>query len=144
MTATATPRTEVDSPGEVLGAVRASKAAENVEAARQLRLAVDWAAMHSVDSIHDAATLWAPRFGFEEEAVPVAGPGAPLVAEFCVAEFAAALGVSDRGRAGCSVGEALELRYRLPRLWRRVTDGDLPAWRARRIARADHLPCLIP
>ncbi len=134
MTATPTRRTEVDSPGEVLGAVRASKAAENVEAARQLRLAVDWAAMHSVDSIHDAATLWAPRLGFEEEAVPVAGPGAPLVAEFCVAEFAAALGVpTEVGRL--FLGEALELRYRLPRLWRRVTDGDLPAWRARRIAR---------
>ncbi len=134
MTATASTRTEVDTPAEVLGAVRASRAAENLEAARQLRLAVDWAAMHSVDSIHDAATLWTPRLGYEEEAVPVAGPGAPLVAEFCVAEFAAAIGMpTEVGRL--FLGEALELRYRLPRVWRRVTSGDLPAWRARRIAR---------
>jgi hypothetical protein len=134
MTATATTPTEVDTPAEVLGAVRASRVAENLEAARQLQLAVDWAAMYSVDSIHDAATLWAPRLGFEEDAVPVAGPGAPLVAEFCVAEFAAAIGMpTEVGRL--FLGEALELRYRLPRVWRRVTTGDLPAWRGRRIAR---------
>ncbi|MFL6003141.1 MAG: HNH endonuclease, partial [Nocardioides sp.] len=125
---------DLDSPGEVLAAVRASRAAEHREAARQLRLAVDWAAMHSADSIHDAATLWAPRLGFEEEALPVAGEGAPLVAEFSVAEFAAALGMpTEVGRL--FLGEALELRYRLPRLWKRVMAGDLAPWRARRIAR---------
>ncbi len=32
------------------------------------------------------------------------------------------------------IGQALELRHRLPRLWRRVQGGDLPAWRARRVA----------
>ena len=134
MKATAATATEVDTPAEVLSAVRASRLAENLEAARQLRLAVAWAAMHSVDSIHEAATLWHPRLGFEEEAVPVAGPGAPLVAEFCVAEFAAAMGMpTEAGRL--FLGEALELRYRLPRVWRRVTGGELPAWRARRIAR---------
>ncbi len=134
MTATAASGAEVDSPAEVLGAVRASRVAENLEAARQLRLAVEWAAMHSVDSIHEAATLWAPRLGFEEEAVAVAGPGAPLVAEFCVAEFAVAIGMpTEVGRV--FLGEALELRYRLPRVWARVVAGGLAAWRARRIAR---------
>ena len=125
---------DLDSPGEVLAAVRASRAAEDREAARQLCLAIDWAAMHSAESIHEAATLWAPRMGFEEEALPIAGEGAPLVAEFCVAEFAAAIGLpTEHGRL--FLGEALELRYRLPRVWRRVTAGDLPAWRARRVAR---------
>ncbi|MFL6001715.1 MAG: hypothetical protein ACJ72P_02800, partial [Nocardioides sp.] len=131
---TATSVGELDCPGEVLAAVRASRAVEHREAAHQLRLAVDWAAMHSVDSIHEAATLWAPRLGFEEEALPVAGVGAPLVAEFCVAEFAAALGMpTEVGRL--FLGEALERRYRLPRLWKRVMAGDLAPWRARRIAR---------
>jgi hypothetical protein len=65
---------------------------------------------------------------------PIAGPGAPWVTEFCVAEFAAALGMpTDHGR--WLLGEAIELRHRLPRLWRRVMAHDLPAWRARRIAR---------
>jgi hypothetical protein len=43
------------------------------------------------------------------------------------------LGMSERS-VRRFVGQALELRDRLPRLWTRVMDGDLPAWRARRIA----------
>ena len=50
-------------------------------------------------------------------------------------EYAAALGMStDAGKA--YLGRALELRYRLPRLWARVVAGELPVWRAGRIA--DH------
>ena len=50
------------------------------------------------------------------------GPGAPLVAEFCIAEFAAALGRStDSGRM--LIADALELKYRLPRLQARVESG---------------------
>ena len=60
-----------------------------------------------------------------ETGMPVAGPGAPLVAEFSVTEFAAAIGLStEAGKA--YLGEAVELRYRLPRLWSRVLKGDLP------------------
>jgi len=33
------------------------------------------------------------------------------------------------------LGEAVELRYRLPRVWARVVANQLPEWRARRIAR---------
>ena len=87
-----------------------------------------WADLHPAESIGDAV-----RFG--DTPVPVAGPGAPLVAEFCVAEFAAAVGLpTETGKA--YLGEALELRHRLPRTWARVRAGDLAAWRARRIARA--------
>ncbi len=57
------------------------------------------------------------------------------MAEFCIAEFAAALGRStDSGRA--LVADAVELKYRLPRLQDRVESGELPVWRARRIAQA--------
>ena len=81
---------------------------------------------HPVESILEAA-VWPGG----EQGTPVAGPGAPLVAEFCIAEFALAIGVStDAGRA--LIGEALELKYRLRRLWTRVRTGDLPAWKARR------------
>ena len=34
------------------------------------------------------------------------------------------------------VGEAVELRHRLPKVWARLVGGDLVAWKARRIARA--------
>ncbi len=74
--------------------------------------AVAWADLHPAESIGDAV-----RFG--DTPVPVAGPGAPLVAEFCVAEFAAAVGLpTETGKA--YLGEALELRHRLPRTWARV------------------------
>ena len=65
--------------------------------------------------------------------MPLAGEGAPLVAEFAVTEFAAAIGLStDAGKP--YVGHALELCHRLPRVWRRVVTGDLRPWLARRIA----------
>jgi len=119
---------ETDTAAAVLAADRAiADAAE----ARLLQHAVDWAAMHSVDSILEAETLAAGAYG--GAGMPVAGEGAPWVAEFSVTEFAAALGMStDAGKR--YVGHALELRYRLPRVWRRVVNGDLRPWLARRIA----------
>ncbi|QIG43600.1 HNH endonuclease [Nocardioides anomalus] len=55
------------------------------------------------------------------------------MAEFCVAELACALGLTARaGRL--LLGDAVELSHRLPRVWERLQAGDLPAWRARRVA----------
>jgi hypothetical protein len=57
------------------------------------------------------------------------------VAEFCIAEFALAVGLSsDAGRR--YVGDAVEIHHRLQRVQARVDRGELPAWRARRIAAA--------
>ncbi len=121
---------ELDTAAAVLQFVRGRRADADAAEADLLKAAVDWAAMHSVDSIDDAACDW-----YGDQPIHIAGPGAPLVAEFSVAEFATAVGLStEAGKA--YVGEAIELRHRLPRLWQRVLDGDLPAWRARRIARA--------
>ena len=84
--------------------------------------------MHPVESILDAATV----DGTERE-LTIAGPGAPLVAEFCVAELALALGVStDSGKR--YLGDAVETHYRLPRLWARVMAGEVPVWKARQVA----------
>ena len=47
---------------------------------------------------------------------------------------------SDAGSA--LIAEALELACRLPRVWTRVRAGELPPWRARRIA--DRTICLPP
>ena len=125
--------TEADSAAAVLGSVRDRRAVADRAEADLLQLAVSWVAMHSVDSIDDAATVWDRTYG--DTGITVAGPGAPLVAEFSVAEFAAAVGLaSEAGKA--YLGEAVELRYRLRRVWARVTRGDLVAWKARRIAHA--------
>src|SRR5207253_3383782 len=49
------------------------------------------------------------------------------------AEFATAVGLTtEAGKR--YVGHALELRYRLKKLWARVVAGDLAAWKARRVA----------
>ena len=122
---------DLDTAAAVLGFARDRRAAADAAEVDLLRAAVAWADLHPAESIQDAALL--SRHG--DQPLPVAGPGAPLVAEFCVAEFAAAVGLpTETGKA--YLGEALELRHRLPRTWARVESGDLPAWRARRIARA--------
>jgi hypothetical protein len=118
---------DLDTASAVLAAARQQHGAENDAARQQFQLAAEWAAMHSVDSI-DHASVW-------EGEVPIAGEGAPLVAEFCVAEFALAINRStDAGRA--YLGEAVEVRYRLPHLWRLVAAGTVPVWKARQIAKA--------
>ncbi len=94
-----------------------------------------WADQHPAESLEAAEVFRTSGYagGFGDTAVPIAGPGAPLVAEFSVAEFAAAVGMStEAGKR--YLGHAVELRYRLPRLWARVVAGDLPAWKARRVA----------
>jgi len=90
--------------------------------------ATDWAELHPAHYVEDAAV-----HEYGDQPIPVAGPGAPWVEEFAVAEFAAALRMStDAGKR--FVGEALELRHRLLRLWAAVVEGDCLAWRARRVA----------
>ena len=63
----------------------------------------------------------------------LAGEGTPGIAEYAVETLAATLGLSYA--AGLRlVSEAVELCYRLPRLWDLVQDGRLQAWKARRVA----------
>jgi hypothetical protein len=118
------------SPADVLATIKASRDLENTEAARQLVLAARWADLHPPESIHDAAAFTVPGSQHEE---PIAGEGAPLVAEFCVAELGTTLGITSTA-AKKLIGHALELRHRLPRLWAQVHAGQVPAWRARVVA----------
>jgi hypothetical protein len=115
---------------DLLTSITASREVENAEAARQLVLGARWADLHPPESIHDAAAFTVPGSEHEE---PIAGEGAPLVAEFCLAELGAVLGTSTTA-AKKLVGHALELRHRLPRLWAQVQAGRVPAWRARSVA----------
>jgi hypothetical protein len=120
----------IDAPAGVLAAVRADKAAASAAEVRLFEGAAQWAAMHPVESLGVAATVE----GSEGE-LAIAGPGAPLVAEFCVAELAAALGLSTEAGQRY-LGDAVEVRYRLPRLWAQVLAGRVAVWKARRIAQA--------
>ncbi|GAA5134693.1 hypothetical protein GCM10023339_71580 [Alloalcanivorax gelatiniphagus] len=115
---------------DLLSHVRSRKAAEDRAAADVLLAAAQWADLHPPESIHSAATLSVPGCEHEE---PIAGPGCPSVAEFCVAELGAVLGISTTAVKKL-IGHALELRHRLPRLWAAVQSGTVPAWRARSVA----------
>src|SRR4051794_29311021 len=77
---------------EVLAAARAERGAADRAEARLCQLAVQWAVMHPVDSIHDPATYVVRGYGETEMAL--AGEGAPTVAEYAVPELSAALGLS--------------------------------------------------
>ncbi len=119
-------------PTALLASIHSARAAENAAAATQLDLAARWADLHPPESIHSAASFTAPGCEHEE---PIAGPGTPLVAEFCVAELGTTLGITSTA-AKKLIGHALELRHRLPRLWAQVHAGRVPAWRARAVAEA--------
>ncbi len=119
-------------PAGLLASIRRARSAEDAAAARQLDLAARWADLHPPESIHSAASFTARGCEHEE---PIAGAGCPAVAEFCVAELGAVLGVSTTA-AKRLIGHALELRHRLPRLWDQVHAGRVPAWRARLVAEA--------
>ena len=120
-----------DTASGVLAFARGRRAAADRAEADLLQAAVQWAVIHPAETLDDAETFRLRSGG--ESGVPLAGPGAPLVAEFSVAEFAAAVGIgTEAGKY--YLGHALELRYRLPKLWARVVSGDLAAWKARQVA----------
>lgn len=117
-------------------AMERRRVADGAEA-ELLGLAAHWADLHAVLP-GEGARIAVPGM---ERLVRLAGEGTPEVAEFAPAELGAALGMSTFA-ASCLVGDALELRHRLPRLWARVRAGTLQAWRARKIA--DHTKILSP
>ena len=61
------------------------------------------------------------------------GEGTPEVSEYCAAELGALQG-TGMAAARMLIADALDLRYRLPRLWGRVLTGGVRAWQARKIA----------
>lgn len=120
-----------DTTSGLLALVRTSRAVAEQADRDVLIAAAKFAALHSVDALEESARLDGDTFG--DRMLPLAGPGAPLVSEAAAVEFAAVLGRSTQ--AGKKfLGDAVELRYRLQRVWARILDGSLLAWRARRIA----------
>ena len=120
-------------PTEVIDRVRAARKAQQQAAVEELELALEWARLHPCPA-NETPAHWGEADLHDEGLVPLAGPGAPWVAEFAPVHLAAALGITqDAGRQ--LIADALELGHRLPRLWERVLAGEVPVWRARLIAR---------
>ena len=94
---------------------------------RMLQLACAWADAHYLDS---ASQEYQPLI---QRACAWGGAGTPEVSEYCAAELGALQG-TGMVAARALIADALDLRYRLPRLWDRVSTGGVRAWQARRIA----------
>src|SRR4051794_17658474 len=118
----------------ILASARRARKAANAAEAQVLADAVEWAHLHVVSDLDEAATWWSgSKVMGQDTGIPIAGQGAPLVSEFAVCEFATAVGLpAVAGRN--LVGLALELAHRLPKTWTRVQAGSLAPWRAKRIA----------
>lgn len=114
----------------VLAAARRHRAEADAAERAVLADALAWAQLHLADpgDERDVAT-WG------DTPVPLAGEGAPHISQFAVIELGAVLGMSRRS-AEDLVADAVELAYRLPQTWTRVTAGTVKAWRARHVAQA--------
>ncbi len=120
---------------ELLTEIRDDQTAIAEREIAKLRRIAEWAAEHVVDDEAAAATLTERGL---DTGLPVAGPGAPLISDFAVMELSALLGRSlDSGRN--YVGQVVELAYRLPKTWARVLTGEVPVWKALRIADSTRL-----
>ena len=104
--------------------------ADALAAARALRARADRCEVELLT----AACAWAdahpPRPG-DDPAYP--DEYLPAVAWDATAPFGLAVGLSDAAGTDL-IHDGLELRHRLPRIWRRLQAGTLTVWRARRIA----------
>ena len=86
MTTTAATSVEgLDTPREVLDFARWCRSESDRFEANLMLAAVTWAEQHPPESIETAATWHSPA---GDTALTLAGPGAPLVGEFAIAEFA--------------------------------------------------------
>ena len=133
-------------PVGLVAAVRAAAEVKKQAALTEAYAVLEWVAVRQLPEDR-AADEWSDdhldamaRDRFGSQALHLAGPGAPVVEEDEAYEIAAALGLS-RQSGSRYVGELIELRYRLPRIWSRVTALDLPLWKARKIAAAT---CTLP
>src|SRR3954471_930327 len=130
--------TRILTAAEVIDGVRAAQRKEQEGALEQLQFAVHWALLHPCRDEFPA--------GWEDDhtilttgasTAALAGVGAPLVDEFAPASFAAMLDLPlEAGKQ--LIADALELLYRLPRLWHLTETGTVPVWRARLISRETH------
>src|SRR5690349_19633035 len=118
--------------GDLLSEIRDHRSVIADREVATLQAVVAWAAENEVTEEADAATITERDL---DTGLATAGPGAPLVSDFAVMELSALLGRSlDSGRS--YVGQILELAHRLSKVWTRVLAGEVPVWKALKIA--DH------
>src|SRR4051812_18041161 len=125
---------DLDDPG-VLDEVASARRQADRQEARVLAAVVAYVDLHPVVDPDDAAggPAGGTPPGQRAPPAPLAGPGPPVVAEYAVEALGAVLHQPYRTTLSL-VADAVELCYRLPRLWALVQDGSLQAWKARQAA----------
>ncbi|MGH3382954.1 MAG: DUF222 domain-containing protein [Nocardioidaceae bacterium] len=98
---------------------------------RRVEMLGHYADIHPPEQPDRPGRLWAER------AQQPGGDGTPQVAEFAVDELAVAAGWSH-GRAFGQLGDALDLRHRMPRLFARLAAGEVAPVKVRQVLRAAH------
>ena len=121
----------------VLVAAEANLRARRDADVELLRLALSWADLHPDESLPAPIDdLEARRRRLADlVGVRMGGEGTPLVLGHCPSELGAVLETTYTG-ARHLIADALDLRDRLPRLWKTVQTGGVAAWKARRVAAA--------
>ncbi len=113
-----------------LSFVETARAAADRAEADILQAAAHWADLHS-----ELARATSPLLPGSEQLVQFGGDGTPVLAEFAPAELGVVLATSSSA-AERLVGDALDLRHRLPRLWARICAGEVKPWIGRKCAEA--------
>ncbi len=124
--------TDLDALDETgtLSYVEQARAAVEQGEVRLLQAAAHWADLHS-----ELARATSPLLPGSEQLVRFGGAGTPPLAEFAPAELGVVLATSSSA-AERLVGDALDLRHRLPRLWARIVAGEVKPWIGRKCAEA--------
>jgi hypothetical protein len=119
---------ELDAAG-TLAAAEANEHALITAETRRLQIAAHWADLHPSDAVSEG------RLPGTERPVRLGGEGTPTIGDLASAEFGSVLRMSD-GSASRLIADALDLRQRLPSIWRAAQAGHVPAYQARHIAKA--------
>ena len=121
-----------DLPSSALGTVEAMRALKTQRRTLDVQEMVLAAHFADLNAVVDEPAHTLPG---QETLRRFGGDGTPEVAEFCVVELSAALGIRDVA-AAMMIGHALDLRHRLPNLWQLMLDLEVPVWQTREIAGA--------
>lgn len=127
----------LDACGTLMAAQEALRRRRSAEVS-ELELVAHWADLHATDPALDPEWFAAdgtplPRPPGAERLVRLGGDGTPSVRDLALAELAVAR--EERLQSTrAAVADVLDLRHRLPRVWRAVLDLRLEPWVARKVA----------
>ncbi|MCR1784510.1 hypothetical protein KVF89_18350 [Nocardioides carbamazepini] len=119
------------SAAELLSAAESNLTERRRAEVDQLLLVLEWCDRNSDDPQTKPGAMPVTKGG--DRLVRLGGDGTPEVAELCLAELAIALRSGHISTQHLAAG-ALDLRHRLPLLWRQVLELAMPVWLARKVA----------